>query len=54
MTAMPEAEDFADTSVVPPVLLMEVWTPPVGTRSRADHHARTLAVPPALVAEVLA
>jgi hypothetical protein len=44
----PEADDFVDMSVVPPTLLPEVLTS--GDRPRA----RTLAVPSALLAEVLA
>ena len=45
-----EADDFVDSSVVPPTLSVEVWRPSAGDGSRAH----TLAVPPSLVAEALA
>ncbi|HEX8869300.1 MAG TPA: hypothetical protein VF821_26805 [Lentzea sp.] len=64
MTAETEDEiDFVDTSIVPPTLLLSVWTQP-GSESRAPHApragvadgdaSRTLAIPPALVTEALA
>ncbi|MDT7783635.1 MAG: hypothetical protein QOF58_2054 [Pseudonocardiales bacterium] len=55
-------EDFVDTSIVPPTLLVSVWAPPgneittlaVPPAAGLSEAGRTLAVPSALVTEALA
>jgi hypothetical protein len=47
VTTTPLDDDFVDISIVPPTLLVEACAAPVGDETR------TLAVPPALVAEAL-